>query len=166
MYNNQIAKILFVIGLALMGAGVISGLLLINMPGTNWSTFFSSALGGFVSGMLFIGFAENIRLLQSIHDRLTPETETRESETLEKQNINDRVVQWTLEDSEKEKISDYYRDEVVDIIPSPKTHYCLVQLRNEQEYYVKVVYIGGFGVQETENAAIRHDVIAWYNAND
>ncbi|RYG72026.1 hypothetical protein EU245_12025 [Lentibacillus lipolyticus] len=169
MYENQIAKILFIIGAAQIAAGAIIGLLLVMEPGVNWTIFFSFALGGFVCGMLFIGFAENIRLLQNIYDTLKPKAESDKSVVSPKWNDTlkpDKPDQWELENSEREKIYDYYRDEsIVEIVPSPRENYCLVRFKNGHEYYVRVVYIGGFGVQETEDGAIRQSVIKWYNEN-
>ncbi len=51
MNENRIAKILFMIGAAQIGAGVIIGLLLI-MDWSELDDVFSFTLGGFVCGML------------------------------------------------------------------------------------------------------------------
>ncbi|TMN22879.1 hypothetical protein FH966_08225 [Lentibacillus cibarius] len=162
MKENIIAKILFVLGSAQIVAGVIIGLLLALSPGTNWSILLTCALGGFVIGMFFIGFAENIRLLQNIHDILTPKAANKSQANPRK--MSDTTAQWELEESEKEKIRDHYQDEsIVEIVPSPKENYCLVRFRSGHEYYVRVVYVGGFGVQETGEGLIRQSIIKWYN---
>ncbi|MFD2761534.1 hypothetical protein [Lentibacillus juripiscarius] len=169
MNENRIAKILFMIGAAQIGAGVIIGLLLIMEPGANWTMFFSFTLGGFVCGMLFIGFAENIRLLQNIYDMLKPKEASEKlagSQKVHDTPDRDKPDQWELEESEKEKIYDYYQDEsIVEIVPAPEENHCLVRFRNGNEYFVRVVYVRGFEVEEIDNGTTRQSIIKWYNEN-
>src|SRR5699024_4953016 len=129
----------------------------------SWSVFFAWTAGGFVCGMLFIGFAENIRLLHSINEKMQPLNRKSKQE----QRIEERQVEWDLNEDEKAKIFEAYQEEaIVEIVPSPKEDYCLVRFKSGDEYYVKVVYVGGFGVQETEDAEIRQSIIQWYNEQD
>ncbi|QKY68342.1 hypothetical protein [Lentibacillus sp. CBA3610] len=169
MNENVIAKILFIIGVAQMAAGLIIGLITVtaNFYMMNWQVFFAWTLGGFVSGMLFIGFAENIRLLHSINEKMRPAGKKRGPDLQQSQTMEDSQPGWVLGEDEMAKIHDRYSEEtIVEIVPSPKEDYCLVRFKSGNEYYVRVVYIGGFGVQETNDATIRQSVIQWYNKNN
>ncbi|WP_010529720.1 hypothetical protein [Lentibacillus jeotgali] len=167
MNENIIAKILFIIGIAQMAAGLIIGIIAVsaNYYMVSWSVFFAWTGGGFVIGMLFIGFAENIRLLNSINEKnallkASPKQVQHNAES----NVRDPQPEWTLEEDEKAKIRETYQDEtIVEIVPAPRENYCLVRLQRGDEFYVRVVYVGEFGAQETEDAGIRQSVIQWYN---
>ncbi|MEW9675731.1 hypothetical protein ABRT01_06025 [Lentibacillus sp. L22] len=79
MRENIVAKILLIIGVAIMVIGLITG---IGMgyghyhsyfgfeSGIVWSIFFSYLFAGFMIGMLFIGLSEIIKLLHSINERM------------------------------------------------------------------------------------------------
>ncbi|WP_382399663.1 hypothetical protein [Lentibacillus salinarum] len=135
--------------------------------GAGWSIFFVWTAGGFITGMLFIGFAENIRLLQRIHDKLGSESVSNKEKRQPVQKMNDLRVSSRLVEDEKATIDslyDHYPDElIVELVRSPKEDYCLVRFKSGHDYYVRVVYAGGFGVQETDDPAIRQSIIEWYN---
>jgi|GEM_PF-2959774 len=167
MTENMIAKILFIIGVAQMAGGLIIGItaVSVNYYMVSWSIFFAWAGGGFVSGMLFIGFAENIRLLHSINEKTAPlERKSKQVRNMADQKIETLETGWTLGEDEKAKVYETYQDEtIVEIVPSPKEDYCLIRFQSGDEFYVKVVYVGGFGVQETDDTGIRQSIIQWYN---
>ncbi|SFB28935.1 hypothetical protein SAMN04488072_11364 [Lentibacillus halodurans] len=169
MNENMIAKILFIIGVAQMAAGLIIGLIIttsnVYYGGAGWSIFFVWTVGGFVMGMLFIGFAENIRLLHLINQKIG--SSKKKDTPKYSRKMEEPQVSWTLGEDEKAKIYDEYQGEtIVEIAPSPQEDYCLVRFKSGHEYYVRVVYIGGYGVQETDDAAIKQSIIQWYNERD
>lgn len=164
MYDNVIARILFIIGVAQMPAGLIIGLIAVtaNVYMVSWTIFFAWMLGGFVSGMLFIGFAENISLLHSINEKARPLNKRHNPQQV--QTIENSQAERVMSEAEKAKIYDHYQKEtIVEIVPSPKENYCLVRFNNGYENYVKVVYVGGYDVQETDDAMVRQSIIQWYN---
>ncbi|TFJ92738.1 hypothetical protein [Lentibacillus salicampi] len=170
MSENLIAKILFVIGVAQMAAGLIIGLITVTADYymVSWSVLFAWTAGGFVSGMLFIGFAENIRLLHSINEKTRPlERRPKQEQKVEEPQIETPQTGWVLSEDEKAKIHEAYQGEaIVEIVPSPEEDYFLVRFKSGDDYYVKVVHVGGFSVQETANADIRQSIIQWYNEKD
>ncbi|WP_164669881.1 hypothetical protein [Virgibacillus doumboii] len=171
MNENIVAKILFNIGVAEIAVGIITGLILGNQDPysvMNWSLFLAWAIGGFIGGMLLIGFSEVIRLLHTINQKISP---VKSDEILNKPSnetgIADKSVSWVLDDADKEKIRKAYQNEtIVEMIPSPMEGYCLVELKGSQGYYVKVVDIAGFGAEEIQDPEIKHKIIKWYNDKD
>ncbi|SFE04730.1 hypothetical protein SAMN05216238_107192 [Lentibacillus persicus] len=164
MNENIVAKVLFIIGVAQMAAGLIIGLVTANtIPyGMSWMLFFAWMLGGFVSGMLFIGFAENIRLLHNIHEKMQPSNKI--ADTRQSLPSIGSKPEWHLEEADKAKIYEHFPNEtIVEIVPAPQENYCLVRFKNGHEYYVKVVYTGGFGAEETNDPEIKQSIIQWYN---
>ncbi|MBP1949743.1 hypothetical protein [Virgibacillus litoralis] len=165
MNENVVAKILFIIGIAQMSIGIIVGLILGNADYygvMNWSIFFTWAIGGFVSGMLFLGFSEIIKLLHMINEK-TPSL-TKEAFHNMKPLEGDSSVSWTLEELDKEKIKEKYIDEdISEIVPSPKEGFCLVKFKGDSGYYVKVVDVDRFGIEEVHDSEIKYAIIAWYN---
>ncbi|ALX48908.1 hypothetical protein [Lentibacillus amyloliquefaciens] len=164
MNENMIAKVLFVIGVAQIAAGVIIGLITANIItyGVSWPVFFAWMLGGFVSGMLFIGFAENIRLLHNIHKKMQPLNKT--PDTRQEPSIKNPRPEWTLDEADRTKIYEHYPNEtIVEVVPAPQEDYCLVRFKSDNGYYVRVVYTGGFGIEETSDAKVRQSIIKWYN---
>ncbi len=165
MSENIIAKILFIIGIAQMSIGLIVGLILGNADYygvMNWSVVFMWTIGGFISGMLFLGFSEIIKLLHTINEK-TPSLQN-ESFHKMKPIEEDSPVPWSLEESDKQKVEEKYSDkEITEIVPSPKEGYCLVKFKSSAGYYVKVVNVDGFGVEEVHDAEIKYTIIEWYN---
>lgn len=168
MNENIVAKILFIIGIAQMSIGLIVGLILGNADYygvMNWSIFFTWAVGGFVSGMLFLGFSEIIKLLHMINEK-TPSLKNEvfhSMKTLE----GGSSVSWTIEELDKERIKEKYIDEAIsEIVPSPKEGFCLVKFKGGSGYYVKVVNVDGFSIEEVHDSETKYAIIAWYNKLD
>lgn len=73
-YKNSIANIIKVMGFCTIVAGFIGGLIMEKALG-QWSYTFEFGfalpywIGGFISGMLFIGLSEIINLLQKIYNK-------------------------------------------------------------------------------------------------
>lgn len=74
-YNNGIGYTLLIIGVLVMIAGLTVGLLLAKpeyrYDDFNWTLALTYWVSSFISGMMFIGFSEVIKLLQSINDKLS-----------------------------------------------------------------------------------------------
>lgn len=168
MNENIVAKILFIIGIAQMSIGLIVGLILGNADYygvMNWSIVFMWTIGGFISGMLFLGFSEIIKLLHTINEK-TPSLQKEAFHNMKPLEKNS-PVSWSLDESDKEKLNEKYIDEdISEIIPSPNKGYCLVKFKSSAGYYVKVVTVDGFGVEEVHDAEIKYAIIGWYNNLD
>ncbi|MFB4169477.1 hypothetical protein ACE1TG_16030 [Virgibacillus sp. JSM 102003] len=166
MNENIVAKILFIIGIAQMLIGLIVGLILGNADYygvMNWSVVFMWTIGGFISGMLFLGFSEIIKLLHTINEK-TPSLQKEAFHNIKTLEEKTAPVSWSLKESDKEKINEKYSDEAIsEIVPSPKEGYCLVKFKSSAGYYVKVVNVDGFGVEEVHDAEIKYTIIEWYN---
>ncbi|WP_188456893.1 hypothetical protein [Virgibacillus oceani] len=174
MNENIVAKILFIIGVAQMVVGFLLGIILANADyfydGFVWSTFLAWTIGGFVSGMLFIGFSEVIKLLNAINGKMTPLEAAGDKKTNNYLDIFNGVeikpasVNWTLAEQDQEKIYELYANEnIAEVIPSILEGYCIVKLKDAQEQFVRVVDVGGFSAEEVHDKEIKHRVISWYN---
>ena len=126
---------------------------------------FTGWIGGFVSGMLFIGFGEIIDLLHRINhkmntskSRVTTKMETKLDDT----KIEDESkleVNWSLSSDDKDKIYKLYSpDKIIETIPTPFENYCLVKLKSND---VKVVNISGFNAVETNKPNILNKIKNW-----
>ncbi|WP_099157539.1 hypothetical protein [Virgibacillus ndiopensis] len=176
MQENVVAKILFIIGIAEMVVGLLIGIILANAGYYNgfvWSTFLAWTIGGSVTGMLFIGFSEVIKLLHMINRKINAREATVGNNTANYLDIFDgakrttKPVNWKLGEQDKEKIYDLYKQEkIIEIVPSILEGYCLVKLENEQGQFVRVVDVGGFGAEEVHDNEEKRKVISWYNRKD
>ncbi|SES65063.1 hypothetical protein SAMN05216389_101252 [Oceanobacillus limi] len=180
MKENQVAKILYIIGIAQIGIGFVLGLIVgatetvIYGPngfgqvqsGFNFSIFITWTLGGFVSGMLFIGFSEVIKLLHEINWKMkVPESGKAEGLMLDTNQKQVNVtVNWELEEAELEKIKDFYQEEeIIEIIPANIEGYCVVKLQQETGRMIRIVEVSGFGVEEINEGKTKKKIIRWYN---
>lgn len=70
-YNN-IGRVLKAIGIIIMVVGTIGGLIIAcgNKNGFPFASFITMVIASIVSGMMFLGFSEIIRLLQDINNKL------------------------------------------------------------------------------------------------
>ncbi|ASN06807.1 hypothetical protein [Virgibacillus necropolis] len=165
MYENFIAKILFIIGVAQITIGIFAGIL-IGSNYESWAIFFIWSIGGFILGMLFIGFAENIQLLQRIYMKMTEEEVLQDNDVIVEEVKESEPVEsdgWYLPE-DREKIEHYYKNEtIIEIAPSPIEGYCIVKLAYASNEFVRVVDIHGFGLKEVQDEDIKSSVISWYN---
>lgn len=166
MRDNFVAKLLFIIGVAQITIGIFVGILFA-VEGTGygnqfrWALFFAWSIGGFMVGMLFIGFAENIQLLQRIYLKMNG------NEMVEPEPVDDKPSdpnEWYLPSEDRERIEHYYKNEtILEIVPSEVEGYCIVKLEYGTNEYVRVVDIHGFGVQEIHDEETKSAIIGWYN---
>lgn len=170
MYENTVAKILFIVGVAQITIGLLGGIIS-GTAGMNFGhefdfgVFFVWSIIGFTVGILCIGFAENIQLLQRIYSKMNKEEIETVQEHEIKQKQSDPVENgWYLPLEDGEKIEHYYKNEtILDIVPSHIEGLCVVKLMYGENEFVRVVDIHGFGVQEIQDDDTKSAVIAWYN---
>lgn len=177
MRENIVAKVLFTIGVAIMVIGFITGLFVGNANGAMgfegyesgmvWSLFFSYLFAGIVSGMLFIGLSEIIKLLHSINQQIGYKSLKPEN-TYAEPNSNQTSDKQEISKSDEEKIQELYAGEhIQEIVSSILEGYYLVKITDQNgKQFVRVVDVDGFGAMETNKPAIRQQVIAWYNNKD
>ncbi|TFJ93650.1 hypothetical protein [Lentibacillus salicampi] len=64
--NNKVAKWLYTLGQIIIVVGIVAGLIIASSSlYFSWSAFFIYAVSGLISGIMFIGFGEIIRLLEN-----------------------------------------------------------------------------------------------------
>ncbi|MFZ3580108.1 hypothetical protein [Virgibacillus sp. DJP39] len=167
MYENRIAKVLFIVGVAQITiglfVGIVFGLANVDYGGEfSWALFLTWSIGGFILGILFIGFAENIQLLQRIYLKMSNEEEMETGEELSMEYPSDSN-EWFLPE-DREKIGLFYKNEtILEIVPSLIEGYCIVKLEYGTSQFVRVVDIQGFGASEVEDGEIKSSIITWYN---
>lgn len=161
------AKILFIVGVVQITIGLLGGVIfgaeaMDYGNSFNWSMFCLWFIGGFTLGILCIGFAEIIQLLQRIYLKMNNEHLVNENEL-----INDTETEtneWYLPYEDREKIEHYYKNEsILDIVPSIVEGYCIVKLMYGSTEYVRVVDVHGFGLREVDDEETKSAIIAWYN---
>lgn len=170
MRENLVAKILYVIGIVLMVSGLLFGFIFASFDfhygGFISPIFIPWALGGFIFGMLFIGFSEVIKLLHEINGKLqmSKEANTKEKSDDQKKTVG-KQVSWLLTETDKEKINALYPEaKIVAIIPAFRNGYCLVKMRNETSLFVRVVKVNDVDAVEVEDQQMRREIISWYNS--
>lgn len=81
---NKVANAIRGIGVLEIMAGLILGAFLGYDYEMNWTVFFVWGFAGFVSGIMFIGFAEIIDLLHSINSKIKgTNTESKQDDNIE-----------------------------------------------------------------------------------
>ncbi|MGV2939229.1 hypothetical protein AB5I83_06530 [Mesobacillus sp. LC4] len=141
--QNSVAKVLRIIGFAVM----IGGFLLASIEGPGESTggmTLSALFSSFVTGMLFIGFAEVIALLQKIYHQLSQSSSSDQSMSNDKVEVEQPRVpkEWQPSPLDVDTIQKLYPGQKIKISASPFEDYCVVQI--EGENHIEVVEVGGF----------------------
>ncbi|GGM42841.1 hypothetical protein GCM10011351_30990 [Paraliobacillus quinghaiensis] len=178
--ENKVSNILFYIGVF----EIVLGLFLGFLNGTVrtgystefvWSVFLTWFAIGFASGMLFIGFAEVIKILHNIRLSINKNycTELVESveneEKLESEEIErikridiESQIDWELDSYDRDKIEDHYKKQNVSaVIRTPVEYACIVTFKGTKDY--KIVDTGGFGVHELKDKDKINEIKEWYN---
>ncbi|WP_430788083.1 hypothetical protein VBD025_18160 [Virgibacillus flavescens] len=171
MYENIVAKILFIVGVVQITIGLLGGVIFgaagMDYGNTfNWGLFCLWFIGGFTLGMLCIGFAENIQLLHRIYLRMNNDEIVNRNEIVYEEEIEqeNETNEWYLPYEDREKIEHYYKNEsILDIVPSMVEGYCIVKLMHGSTEYVRVVDVHGFGLREVDDEETKSAIIAWYN---
>lgn len=196
MRDNVVSKLLFVVGIALMAVGLLTGVIIaafgfrygLNLAnGMMWSVLFTYFFAGLVLGLLFIGLSEIVNLLHNLNDKLTLQEEedmkvyptAKTEQPIEKTWTDNRTEdisandpqsnnEWTPTQADKTRIMDYFGDqEILEIIPSNQESYCLVKMRGEYgRAFVRVVDVQGSSIAEVSDPELKKQIIAWYNRTE
>ncbi|WLD92631.1 hypothetical protein [Alkalihalobacillus sp. AL-G] len=152
--KNTIAKILIIIGVAIMGIGFVFGLIVgTSREGLLWSVAFSTWFSSFVYGMIIIGLSGVIELLDTkltVTNSLLEQIKIPDKEfNLSDVHKNERPIQkgekqaeqpkkpenlWLLYDEDRERIKDLFSKDgkiVEKIIKTPVEDLCFVKLSSE-----------------------------------
>ncbi|MBT2641504.1 hypothetical protein J7I80_04650 [Bacillus sp. ISL-41] len=142
--QNSVAKVLRIIGLAIMIGGFI--LATIEGPGEsdNGGMTLTALFSSFVTGMLFIGFSEVITLLQKIYLQLSQNSSGDHEKSNDKDDVEQTQVQkdWQLSQLDLDAIQELYPGQNVKILATPFEDYCVIQIEGEEN--IEVVELGGF----------------------
>ncbi|WP_088005505.1 hypothetical protein [Indiicoccus explosivorum] len=154
-HDNSIAKALQVVGIAAIIIGVIAGLLYATSEALEilgplrGFLGFAVFINGVIGGLLFLGFAEVIKLLQGIYNqgeesagRITGQ-EPINSFTGQKTATDERPPVNRLKESERLAINKFYherKEQPVQILSTSKNDYFFVELENRRE----IIELGGF----------------------
>lgn len=144
--ENTVGKILKVIGGIIIVVGIIFGLIIGSRAGRfGLIPFVYIIVTTFVSGMLFIGFAEIIKLLHEINLKLNgneKEVEKEDVELCQKEHDNN-IINWEADSRDKAQIQELFKDNnqsVKEIIQTPKQFIYAVKTDGA----IKLVETGGF----------------------
>ncbi|UCZ55042.1 hypothetical protein LGQ02_10085 [Bacillus shivajii] len=140
-YQNRVANVLFLIGLIIIFAGAIFGLFFGIAIGS-WSVVFYYSIGGFIIGMLFIGFGEliekqteNNTLFKTYLKAQNIQVDSINTEETEDNKVtNFGGENWVLHDDDREQLHKFFEkkgEKIQEIIPTPKHEYCLVKINDE-----------------------------------
>jgi hypothetical protein len=144
--ENTVGKILKVIGGIIIVVGIIFGLIIGSRAGRfGLIPSVYIIVTTFVSGMLFIGFAEIIKLLHEINLKLNgneKEVEKEDVELCQKEHDNN-IINWEADSRDKAQIQELFKDNnqsVKEIIQTPKQFIYAVKTDGA----IKLVETGGF----------------------
>ena len=184
MYReNIVSQVLFFIGIIQIIFGFFCGLVFGNdalgYSEFSWSVFFTWLAVGFVSGMLFIGLAEVIKILHDIRltlitnsDKVITDSNSEtvdhnldlkmeEDATSPDNTMAEPKFSWKLNDSDIGKIElKYHKKNIAFISQTPYEGYCIVGLKGNDEY--KIVDINGFAVSEVKDKSMIKKINEWY----
>lgn len=125
----------------------------------HFGTFFITALGSFLLGMLFIGLSEIIKLLhraQNIESSI---------DTLENK-VHKELIQGTsttrLTKLDKEKIDNLFPELKKEIYSTPFDSLFVVVLQHDVADIIKVIDVGGFKAEEVQTKETVDKVMDWY----
>ncbi|MHA6261375.1 hypothetical protein ACXYMX_16045 [Sporosarcina sp. CAU 1771] len=174
MKKNKVANILFIIGLLIIAISFIYGLVIgqeLYGDGMHiiWSIVFTYWFSGIVSGMLFIGLAEIIEILDTklswIQRRMTDEDMDK---VLPVNDIKEGVIDSTPADeqsltkSEEQFVREYFERKeiaITKVVKSPIEGICLVEFPNGKD---RVYEIDGFNPEEIPFEKWDMKLKAWY----
>ncbi|CDO02908.1 hypothetical protein BN988_01388 [Oceanobacillus picturae] len=135
-----------------------------------WSTFFMVSGSAIMNGIILIGIAEVIRLLDGI---LKKEPVT-QSPSITKPTEQESVVPsqeeiktgWNLTREDEEKIYELYSDKaILEIRLANLEGYCIVKVQDTSRPLnpeIKVVDVGGFSAKDVQDTEKRNKILEWY----
>ncbi|WP_223700072.1 hypothetical protein [Sutcliffiella deserti] len=160
--QNIISRILMVIGFVVISFGFIIALIIATETSLMQATmtFFST----FVSGMLFIGFAEVIRLLDEINNKLSRrKTNVTKEDTQEEAYVaNDNLTVTSIAEAEIREFFAKSNKKVQHITATPYEDYYIVNVEAEHV----MVELGGFKPKAYTRDFWPKKVREWYLVNE
>jgi flagellar basal body-associated protein FliL len=169
--SNSIGKILAIIGFVQILGGFILGMIL-GQDDTSYSSDFSWVLalpwwiGGFVTGMLFIGFAEVIELLHSLNEKKENNQHIGQSQIAATTTEVKEMVKYNEEEVPRNfqlRIMDYYEKKgqtVVNFIKTPFEKYVYIELNIDEDNF-RLVHMELFTVREVPRNEWKEDFTKW-----
>ncbi|WP_078380790.1 hypothetical protein [Sutcliffiella halmapala] len=163
--NSSIGKLIQVIGFVVMGLGFITALITLENTTSLWlaaSQFFTLS----IYGILLIGFAEILRLLTGIHNKINPLTEDPATEASSSNHLPDEGKGEVKEVPilAEAEIRDFYTKqniEVLHINPTPFEDYYIVNVRGDHA----LIELGGFSPIEYDSNKWPNKITMWYSNN-
>lgn len=175
MRENVVSKLLFMIGIALMVIGLLTGVIIAASGlryglnpnnGMMWSVLFTYFFAGLVVGLLFVGLSEIVHLLYKLNGKMSLLIDER----MEVAAVNDLQPNKELEmtQADKTRIIDYFAGQkILEIISSNQEGYCLVKIMGTDGVaFVQIVDIRGSSIVEVHDPELKQQIIAWYNQID
>jgi hypothetical protein len=141
--QNSVAKVLRVIGIAEMIGGFLIALIM-GSSAPYWGNTLTVLFSSFVIGMLFIGFAEVIALLQKIQHQLNQDQAKAAASSFNEPLVEEpqKQQEWHPSSKDLEDIQELYLGQkITRIEASPYEDYCIVQIDGEN--HIEVVELGG-----------------------
>lgn len=187
MRDNVVSKLLFVIGVALLVIGLITGIVIalfgfrygLNAAnGMMWSALFTYFFVGLVVGLLFIGLSEIIHLLIQLNEKLSLPEERNSpvspTADADQQRVETdpasfhqpaRGEEWEMTQADTARVRDYFRDQtILDIIPSNQEGYCLVKMMGEDgRAFLRALVVSESSIVEVADPELKKQLISWYN---
>ncbi|WP_085523242.1 hypothetical protein [Tuberibacillus sp. Marseille-P3662] len=170
--DNKVASVLFISGIIEMIAGLFIGIVFGRIEVTYEAFNYYLAIrwwgAGFICGMMFIGFAEVIKLLYSInlqlnHDSLIEKEQTTAAIHGNRVEQDIKYHQWELPEFDKIKIKQLFSDATseLDIIETPFINFVLVILDDRYE----LIETGGFNPKIIPKDRWRTEILNWFDEN-
>ncbi|TFE01345.1 hypothetical protein [Jeotgalibacillus sp. R-1-5s-1] len=137
--ENRIAYILRVIGVFIFVSTGLTGIILMVQTDSLWGGI-PVIFSGFVSGMLFVGFSEVIKLLQKIYNQLAGPVET----VTAAEKLSPEIAgEYSVSQSARNEITEFFNSKgqkVSDIKATSKEDFYLVVVDGDE----LMVELGGF----------------------
>lgn len=176
MKTNFIAKILFIFGIAIIIIGFILGLVFgiqtYSVFGVEivWFVVFSYWFGGLIAGLLFIGFAEIIEILDtklsSINERMPEGLRVQMNNEAKKSSTVTEIDKHTLSKAEENFIREYFDERYIakyNIYKTPFDGLCIVELSDGIE---KFIDIRGFYPVEVPTEQWDDEMKVWFEKRE
>lgn len=160
--ENKVGEILRVIGFGMIIIGFILAVQVIYETGIfrmGVALFFDMS----VTGMVFIGFAEVINLLQSINNKIKPHGND-DKEHVAKENLPKNIDNFVATDSAEAEIREFYADrnrDVQEIKHTPFQDFYLVNV----DGITVLIEIGGFSPEVYASNNWPAEIKVWYDEN-
>ncbi|MCG1020766.1 hypothetical protein [Sutcliffiella horikoshii] len=159
--ENTVGKILQILGFIVIGIGVLLAIIFASETGSigmALSALFTSSVGG----MVLIGFAEIIRLLERVVQKVNPFPSAAQSIKSGVEVTNQPVG---LTEENKEEIKAFLQKNDIQydrILSTPREDFFIVVLK----YEAMLIELGGFQPKLISKEKWPHDLKHWYEAQE